>query len=146
MFRPAGAQPASCSVGTRVFLGVKRADMKLTTYLHLVSRLSMSGAIPVLPLICLHGVDRENFTINCLSQLDQLVVIYRVMFHHNVCRCHWQIQTFQFICKHNLVNRHWMLAVSLLTFIVKRRSLCQQPLLCVKECNWMCLVEVICII
>jgi hypothetical protein len=106
MLRPAGAHPASCSVGTRVFLGVKQAGMKLTTYLHLVPILSMSGAIPLLLLICLHGVERQNFTINCLSQLDQLVVIYRVMFHHNVGRCHWEFQIFQFLSEHNLVNRH----------------------------------------
>ena len=35
--------------------------MKLTTHLHLVPRLRMSGSITVLPPICLHVVDRNLF-------------------------------------------------------------------------------------
>lgn len=104
MLRPAGTHSASCLVGTRVFLGVKQADMKLI-YCHRVPRLSMCGTEPLLSLICLHGVDRENFAINCLSQLNQLVVIYIVMFHQNMGRCHWQFQNFQFFSKHKLGNR-----------------------------------------
>lgn len=37
--------------------------MKISTLLHLVPRLKMSCAVPVLPL-CL-GVGRENFTFTC---------------------------------------------------------------------------------
>ena len=35
--------------------------MKLTTHLHLVLNLRMTGAIPLLS-VCLHGVDRDKFT------------------------------------------------------------------------------------
>jgi hypothetical protein len=37
--------------------------VNLTTHLHLVSRLRMSGGIPLLPLyVRLHGLDRDNLT------------------------------------------------------------------------------------
>jgi len=36
--------------------------MKLTTQLRVVSRLRMSGAVPLL-LLCLHGLDKDNFTV-----------------------------------------------------------------------------------
>jgi hypothetical protein len=35
--------------------------VKLTTNLHLVPRLRMSGGVPPPPSICLRGVDRESF-------------------------------------------------------------------------------------
>ena len=44
--------------------------MNLTTRLHLVLRLRISGAIPLLPPICLHGLDRDNFTLTL--QLDKI--------------------------------------------------------------------------
>jgi len=41
-----GAYPASFSMGARIH----GQGMKLTTHLHLVPRLSMSGAVPLLPI------------------------------------------------------------------------------------------------
>jgi hypothetical protein len=46
--------PASCSMGTAVLSwGLNGQGVKLTTHLHLVTRLRMSGAIPLLPLYAL---------------------------------------------------------------------------------------------
>ena len=46
-----GAHTASCLVGTGVFSPeVNRSSLKLTTHLHILSRLGMSGALPLLPL------------------------------------------------------------------------------------------------
>jgi hypothetical protein len=41
--------------------------MKSTTCPHLVLRLRVSGPIPLLPLICLHGVDRDNCTFSVVA-------------------------------------------------------------------------------
>jgi hypothetical protein len=58
------AHPASCSLGTRVLTQEEGSrDTKLTTNLHLVPRLRMSGALPPLPPICFHGIDREKIYI-----------------------------------------------------------------------------------
>jgi hypothetical protein len=37
--------------------------VNMTTHLHLVPRLIMSGAIPLLPLYAFHGVDKENINL-----------------------------------------------------------------------------------
>ena len=41
----------------------KRPGRKVTLHFHLVPMLRMSGAIPLLPPICLYGVDRGSFTV-----------------------------------------------------------------------------------
>ena len=41
--------------------------MKLTTHLHLVPRLRMSGATPLLP----HGVDRDNFLLDRHAEVNK---------------------------------------------------------------------------
>lgn len=46
-------------------------NMKLTTYLHLMLRLSMRGAVPLLSHICFHSLDKEHFT-SFLSKFHQL--------------------------------------------------------------------------
>jgi len=57
-----GAHPAFLFNGYQASLqGVKRPKReKLTTPLHLVPSLRMSGVIPLLPPIFFHGVDMEN--------------------------------------------------------------------------------------
>jgi len=60
-----GLEPASLIFG-RSFDFFTRASsergMNLTTHRHLVTRLRISGAVPLLPPRCLHGADRYNFT------------------------------------------------------------------------------------
>ena len=58
----AGACSYPCSVGTASTLlgGLCGLDVKLIT-LHLVPRLLVSGAIPPLFSICLHGMKRNNY-------------------------------------------------------------------------------------
>jgi len=61
-----GAHPFSYSVGKRrSFLqGKGTGCIMLTTYLHLMLRLGISGAIHLPPHpICLHGVYRDKYTI-----------------------------------------------------------------------------------
>jgi hypothetical protein len=63
LFRPALApiQPTIQRVPA-FFPGRKTSrDVTLTTHLHLVPRLRISGAVPPLPPVSLHGVDRNNF-------------------------------------------------------------------------------------
>jgi len=55
-----GAHPTSCSVSTMVISS--GWAMTLTILLHLVPRLRITGAIPLLPSVCLQGVDKENFS------------------------------------------------------------------------------------
>jgi hypothetical protein len=63
-----GAHLASCSMRSRVlYRGWNGRVMKLTTHCHLTSRLRLSGAIPLFPSLCLHSVNRENFTFFCLN-------------------------------------------------------------------------------
>jgi hypothetical protein len=59
--------------------------MKLSTYLHLVRELRISGAIPLVPSLCLPGVNRDSFnflplivlnTMRCLTWADPLVVAF----------------------------------------------------------------------
>jgi hypothetical protein len=58
------AQPSSCSLGTGDISRAKCGQVvKWTSYLHQVRRLGMSGAVPLLPPICLQGLDRDNFTV-----------------------------------------------------------------------------------
>ena len=83
-----GTHPASYSVGTRVFPGVKQAGHEVNDLPPSSSKIENEWSYTSTPPIYLHGVDRENFTFNCLSQLDQLVAIYKVMFRHNVGRYH----------------------------------------------------------
>jgi hypothetical protein len=45
-----GGHPASCSTGIGFF----------TVHFHLLPKLGMSGALPPLILVCIHGVDRNN--------------------------------------------------------------------------------------
>jgi hypothetical protein len=47
--------------------------MKLTILLHLMPRLRISGDIPLLPSVCLHGVDREDFTFSYLQAYARTV-------------------------------------------------------------------------
>jgi hypothetical protein len=55
------------------FWGLSSRDANLNTYLHLVLRWRMSGAAPLLPAICLCGVDRNNFTFfTCTLLFKQL--------------------------------------------------------------------------
>jgi len=42
--------------------------MKLTNHLHLVLKLRMCGTVPLLPSVCLNGVERENFTLTFATQ------------------------------------------------------------------------------
>jgi hypothetical protein len=58
------AHPASYEMGTgRVSTGKIDRGMRLTTQLHLVPTWRISGAIPLLPLVCLHGADRDRSTL-----------------------------------------------------------------------------------
>jgi hypothetical protein len=45
---------------------------------HLPLRLRMSGAISLLPLICLHGVDRDNFTPFFFKKKETCGIIWEV--------------------------------------------------------------------
>jgi hypothetical protein len=47
--------------------------IKLTILLHLVPRLRITGAIPPLPSVCLHGVDWENFSFSYLNTYARAV-------------------------------------------------------------------------
>lgn len=47
-----------------LFWGVKRAGIDVDHF-RPVQRLRMSGAIPILPPVCLHAVDRENLLFLC---------------------------------------------------------------------------------
>jgi hypothetical protein len=50
-------------MGTRVLPGgLSGQAVKLDTQLHLGPRLRVSGAIPLLPPICLYGVNTDTFT------------------------------------------------------------------------------------
>jgi len=44
--------------------------MKLTSYLILVPRLRVGGAIPLLPPLCLNGVNRKNVALLLLLSLE----------------------------------------------------------------------------
>ena len=41
--------------------------MKLTTHLRIVPRLRIIETMSSAPFVCLHGVDKENFTFYCLK-------------------------------------------------------------------------------
>ena len=57
--QPTALPRALCAMGT----GVKSAGAwKLTTYSHIVERLRMSGAIPLVP-ICFNGVERGKYSL-----------------------------------------------------------------------------------
>lgn len=60
-----GAHPASCSVSTVVVSS--GWAVKLTILLHLVPRSRITGFIPLLPSVCLHDVNKENFSFSCLQ-------------------------------------------------------------------------------
>jgi hypothetical protein len=55
--------------------------VKLTTHIHLVSNLRISGAIPSPPTtpLCLQDMDSDSFTATVLHSLDTLYVIDRVV-------------------------------------------------------------------
>jgi len=70
------AHPASYSVGIQVLpSGLSGWDMMSTTHLHLVLRLRISGAIPLLPPIYLHGMDRDNFTLDLMFYIPLVSLI-----------------------------------------------------------------------
>lgn len=46
----------------------------LTTHLHLVVRLRLSGAPPLPPSICLQGLHRDNFTFTTVLSLPALTI------------------------------------------------------------------------
>jgi hypothetical protein len=56
-----GAHPASCTMGSGSFPGVKRPGVVLTTHSLLAPRLRMSRAIPLLPLWALGGLYTFTF-------------------------------------------------------------------------------------
>ena len=60
------AHSDSCSVSTMVL--TSGWVMQLTILLHLVPRLRITGAIPLLPSVCLHGVDKEKFFFSLTSK------------------------------------------------------------------------------
>jgi hypothetical protein len=65
-----GAHPASYSVGIEVLSrGYSGRGVTLTTHLHLALRLRMSGAIPLLPPVCLHGMEWDKFILFTLRYL-----------------------------------------------------------------------------
>ena len=45
------------------YSGLLQRIINVTTQLHLAPRLRMSGAIPLLPPLCLHGINMYNFTL-----------------------------------------------------------------------------------
>jgi len=58
-----GTRLASCLMGIMGFVtGGKATGPRLTSHLHLVPVIRMSGAIPSSPAICLHDVYCENFS------------------------------------------------------------------------------------
>jgi hypothetical protein len=58
-----GSHPMSCSMGTRVLSqGIKQLGCEFDHLPHFVPRLRICGDIGVLTPVCLHGVDREDFT------------------------------------------------------------------------------------
>jgi hypothetical protein len=76
---------ACYSVGTGILSwGQSGWGVKLTTDLHIMSRLRTSGVKPLLPFICLHGMDGENFTF----YPPQIVVggVKLTIHHHPVPR------------------------------------------------------------
>jgi hypothetical protein len=83
------------------FPGVKRPGVKLTTDLHLVPMLRMSAAVPVLPVIYLHGMD--HFKVTHRPKLRRLI-------ERQGCRprCQWQIPCSScFIpCERSLCNHY----------------------------------------
>jgi hypothetical protein len=58
-----GAHPFSYSVNTGVFPRIERPERDvIITHINTVPRLRVSGVIHRLPPVCLHGMNRENFT------------------------------------------------------------------------------------
>jgi hypothetical protein len=67
------------------FQRVKRPGRDVGYYLHLATKLKVSGASHVFPLICLHGVDRYDFTflptcVLAFTVLYEFVVATRTKF------------------------------------------------------------------
>jgi len=55
--------PVSSLVGAWVLSLIYSSwDVKFTTCLHIVPKLRMSGAVPVLPHVGIHGMDRGKFS------------------------------------------------------------------------------------
>jgi hypothetical protein len=54
--------------------GCMYVETKLTTHLHLVPRLRMSGAIPLLPPVSLHGMDRKTLPFSATISIS-----YKIM-------------------------------------------------------------------
>jgi hypothetical protein len=50
--------------------------MKVTTHFHLVSPLKTSGAVRLLPQICFHVLDRDDFTLLTLPLAAMKVEIF----------------------------------------------------------------------
>jgi len=58
-----GAHSASISRVLGVLsLGVKQPGCEVTTHFHVILRPRMSVATPLLPLLCLNGMDSNHFT------------------------------------------------------------------------------------
>jgi hypothetical protein len=55
-------------IGRMLIVLERSRDVKLTTYLHLVPRLRMSGSVPPLPILH-HDVHREKFALLYLHYL-----------------------------------------------------------------------------
>ena len=62
-----GAHPASCTMGTRSFPGVKQPGVVLTTHPHLAPRSWKGRAIPLLTLWAFVSCYRENLYLYLLS-------------------------------------------------------------------------------
>jgi hypothetical protein len=59
--------------------------MKLTTHIHLVLRLRMSGAILLNPPVCIHGVEKNSFSILLLVLMVHLCLVKQFHFDIKVC-------------------------------------------------------------
>jgi len=72
-----GAYHVSCLVGTSVFPQVHGQGMKLTTHLHLLSRIRMSGVAPLLSIYAFIAWTGKNLPFCVyLNELIKWVVIF----------------------------------------------------------------------
>ena len=59
--------------------------MKLTIHIHLVPRLRRSGAILLTPPVCIHGVERNSFSILLLVLMVHLSLVKQFDFDIKLC-------------------------------------------------------------
>jgi hypothetical protein len=75
-------------------LGVKHGrGVMLTTYSHLVPRLRISRSYTSSPPICLHGTERDNFTLQCVLLVTQRKVVDQLWVRKQQIK--WKCETLE---------------------------------------------------